>query len=162
MHASLQRWGRYWRSGDYISRRKQSPCGGDMGTKGTTMEDLMGRGIRSCIWKAPGQYISSKTPASRWRHTHMHRNTEMNIKTSRGFNKTLKHNHAHALWALCSEWLVADWHAGWRHESILRDKKEERKSFVLWSNFVQTQRSRLSVLRINSIGKPEWWCLRWM
>lgn len=57
MHASLQRCCRYWRSGDYISRRQQSPCTGDMGTKGTTMGDLMGRGIRSWIWKAPGQYI---------------------------------------------------------------------------------------------------------
>lgn len=58
------------RSGDYTSGKLWSH-------KGTTMADLMGRGIRSWIWKAPGQYQLQDCSLTQ---SCMHKNTHLQCK----------------------------------------------------------------------------------
>lgn len=67
--ASLQRYYRYWRSGDYISGKLWSPCTGDRGTKAQQWEIWSAEGLEAGSERRQAS-ISNKTPASPQIQTH--------------------------------------------------------------------------------------------
>ena len=122
---------RYWRSGDYISGKPWSPCAGDRGTKAG---DLMGRRIRSQIWKAPGQYQqqdSSSLNTRTVKHGQKHMYTSGYNNATHSQSCTCKSKHCP--WRYSSG--STEWHAEWRHMGTLREEngQEMRGNLLFWS-----------------------------